>query len=139
MEDRKENMDRHISRSKRRKIDNDLVSTSQNIDKGSTSQKIDKAVDKVGETSPVLSVSEKIRHFTAISGDIGRVGKRSASRTSLQSDITKNDVLSERLFVSRKAAKEENSATDVRRLQPILVSISLNFWSCRIKCVFKQI
>ena len=116
-------MDRHISRSKRRKIDNDQVSTSQNNDKD---------VDKVEQTSPVLSVSEKIRHFTAISVDIGRVGKRSVSRTSLQSDITKNDItkndiLSERLFVARKAAKEENSSTDVRRLQPIFDSISQKF------------
>jgi hypothetical protein len=109
-------MDRYISRSKRRKIDNDSLSTSQNVDKN---------VEKV-ETSPVLSVSEKIRRFSAISGDIERADKRSFSRTSFQSDITKNDItkndiLSERLIVSRKwkeeAGEEENSATDVRRIK----------------------
>ena len=54
-------------------------------------------------------------------------GHRSVSRTSLKSDadVTKNDILSERLYVARKAKDvEENSATDVTRLirlQPIFV------------------
>ncbi len=64
-------MDRNLSRSKRRKIDNDLVSTSQTVDK-TVDKNVDKNVDKV-DTSPVLSVSDKIRHFSAIA-EIGRAG-----------------------------------------------------------------
>ena len=101
-------MDKHVSRTKRRKLDHEM-SAQNDASNVETSVQNDASNDRT--PSPILSVSERIRQFATIYGETANVSKPKnlCSNYSINVDQLKKDISSSRHF----EGEEETLAPDV--------------------------
>ena len=126
-------MDKHVSRTKRRKLDHEMsaqsdtsnVETSVQNDTSNVETSVRNDASNDRTPSPILSVSERIRQFVTIYGETANVSKPKnlCSNYSINVDQLKKDISSSRHF----EGEEETLAPDVNERRKKAFSIFSRF------------